>query len=233
VGIGGTIQLYNISNRLAEVDYRSKLFLTGNFEATVSFDRSALGSCGGELVVWFAHHEPSTTGWLTCYCGLGPSEASSLWFQGIPNFPTLTYPTTATTGVFRIRRLGTTLYADANVDNGYVGIRTSTDPAFVAPVRVGLLLAQQGYGPPPNYMVFDNLSVHDDGVLCPLAIERGVNSTMLKWPGSTLESTPSLSPESWATVTNAPSVNGWYNTLTVNPPEPARFFRLCYPISYY
>lgn len=233
VGTNGHLLLYNTntSSLIVQVFYCSKFLLTGDFEATVSFDESSLGWCAAGLIVYFA---PNANGWLNSNTD-GTKAHSSFSFPGM-SFPTLVGPTTGTVGVFRIRRVGTTLYADADVGNGYVGIRTNTHSAFVAPVQVALFLTENvTHG--PNYILFDDLSVHAGGLLPPrLEIQRGMNGPIVKWPAAaaTLEATPGLAPApAWAAVTNVSVVNGWYNTVTLTPAEPARFFRLNWPWSYY
>lgn len=233
VGTNGRLLLYNTntSSLTVSVVYLSKFLLTGDFETTVKFDESSLGWCAAGLIVYFA---PNYIGWLSS-CTDGTRAMSSFSF---PNmwFPTLVGPNTGTVGLFRIRRVGTTLYADADVGNGYVGIRTSTDPAFGAPVQVALFLTEN-VTCGPNYMLFDDLSVHADGILAPrLEIQGGTNGLLVKSPAAvaTLEATPVLTPVPiWTAVTNVSVVNGWYNTVTITPAEPVRFFRLNWPWSYY
>jgi hypothetical protein len=112
-----------------------------------------------------------------------------------------------------------------------VGLITNSNPAVTAPVQISLFLLEEDGSTATNHVVFDNLSVHADEVLSPLSLHGSTGNSTLDWPDGgfpcVLEATPVLGPSaSWAQVTNAPTLNGWYDTLTLTPTESTRFFRL-------
>jgi len=231
VGTNGTLELYNTLPAHAGAAYISKFLLTGDFEVSVNFDRSSLWSCAAGIMVYFAPNGSTT--WVDCYC----NEMGKISCSGLA--PSASYSTGASTGILRIRRIGTTLFADCNVGNGYVGIRTNTAPDLDAPVQVGLVLIQDGSdGPNQNHIFFDNLSVHADGLLSPCPeMQRGTDTATVKWPsavGSVIETTPVLGPLSvWTPLTNTPIVNAWHKTVTLSHTNSAQFFRINAPKSYF
>jgi len=233
VGTNGQFKFYkNLGIRNGAIYSFSTFFVTGDFELTVAADRTDLATGKAGLVGSFA---PVSAGaWFDCYFAWMSQITAVLVFPGVTVPPTHVVNNSAVHATLRCRRVGTTLFAEYNYGAGYVGICTNSNPAFVRPARVGLFLLQDNDHTEANYAVFDNLSVHADGVLCPLSIQQSAGNAVLKWPDdgnmSVLEATTVLSPvPTWAPVTNTTSVNGWYSTLPLSPAESARFFRLRYP----
>jgi hypothetical protein len=117
--------------------------------------------------------------------------------------------------------------------NSYAAFLNGATNATTTLVETNLTYRSGGVGLYDySEQTFDNfvLQVPADGPYALQIVPTSSAQASLSWPTSALgwdlESSSSLAPANWNTVTNTPSVNGTNFTLTVNLDMNARFFRL-------
>lgn len=113
----------------------------GDFETTVIANRDGTGAAQFGMWLSFESAVPHKTGNVFFGQYLGYAVWSNIGSPG--NWASDGVGTTVEDAVFRLRRVGSTLYAEADIGNGFQVLNAYSSPNIAGPVRFGLFFSQE------------------------------------------------------------------------------------------
>lgn len=228
--VEGALQLEKKAENLSrepQIRVETSFHITGDFTATVTVKRiagiastglMAYQENGAQQNVYFIGGRVIYASWK------GPGNN---WLSqgGLPSSEVM---------LFRLRRVGSTLYSEFDTGGGFATLGSQTSANFSAPMKIGLFMVQEEYSTDEAKVQYDDLTIVSEGIenYTPAIPSIDVAPAIeIKWPSEVgkkyqVQWTDTLAPENWNDLGEALDGTGSVMNYFDSVVGSGRFYRI-------